>query len=667
MSDFAEIVLDRRMPKNLETLSYSIPENLAKNIKEGSYVNVPLRNMKIPGIVLRRFSEKPDHATKDINELLHEIPILESWQIKLSKWMSEYYQCSLQKCISLFTPPKFYFDESAASSKSVAVNLQQKLVLTKDQKSAYEKIINSKKKISLLHGITGSGKTEVYLHLAEHYIKKGKQCLLIVPEISLTPQMVQYFEKIFGNNVAILHSRLTQKQRSLQWMKIYFGKAQIVIGPRSAAFAPLKNIGLIVMDEEHEFSYKQEQAPRYHTLSVIEKMSELLDDVKIVLGSATPSISSYNRAKQGEFELIELNERVMDGKIPPVTLVDLREEFKKHNYSILSDLLQEKIANSLSQKKQVVLFLNKRGSASAIVCRECGYMKKCDACDVPMTYHKYLPGQNSAKSSLICHHCGIIKEIPKNCPECKGVSIKYVGAGTQKVEDEVSQLFPDAKIARVDKDTVATRGSFNEIYKKFKKGEIDILIGTQMIGKGLHFPNVNLVGVILADIGLHFPDFRSSERTFQLLTQVAGRTGRGKVAGEVVFQTYMPENLAIQFAQMHDFKNFYKHEIEQRNTFNYPPFSKLIKLTFVDESAKKAFIDAQKTFEELKANVEKSNSEIANSKDKYQINIYPALIYKLHNKYRWNILIQGENPNEIIKKSTIPENCRIDIDPTQIS
>jgi primosomal protein N' (replication factor Y) (superfamily II helicase) len=654
MGLYAEICLKRRMPKNLSTLSYKIPSELEKKIHEGSYVKIPLRNKFDEGVVIRKFKNEPLYKTKDIGELIYENPILQSWQIALAKWISNYYKCPVQKTIQLFLPPKFYKQKERTIIKSDDV-LKEKYTLTKAQSNAFTQIIESKKNICLLNGITGSGKTEIYLHLVEKYIKEGKQSILIVPEISLTPQMIQYFERIFGKNVAILHSRLTEKQRSLEWLKIYLEETPIIIGPRSAIFAPVKNLGLLILDEEHEFSYKQEQSPRYNTIDVIKKMVELTD-IKIILGSATPSVSSYYEALNGNYELIEIDERIGDAKLPPVTLVDLRDEFEKKNYSILSELLQEKLVSTLKDGKQAILFLNKRGSASAVVCRECGYIEKCTSCDLPMTYHKILPDSGISKPSLICHHCGKISPPPLKCPNCKGLNIKFIGAGTQKVEEEVKKLFPNANVARVDRDTISKRGSFENIYEKLKNREIDILIGTQMIGKGLHLPNVNLVGVILADIGLHFPDFRSSERTFQLLTQVAGRAGRAETPGEVIIQTYLPENKAIQLAKSHNYKAFYELDIEQRKTFNYPPFSKLIKLTFVDPSAKNALVEAQKIFKLLK---EKNPGA-------YQITLYPALIYKLNNKFRWNILIQGENPIELLESLQLPENCRVDVDPISI-
>ncbi len=652
MPKFAEICLKRRMPDNLRTLTYSIPKELKLN--EGSYVTVPLRNKTEEGIILNISDSKPRYPTKGIKELIYDYPVLQKWQIELAKWMSEYYFAPIQKCINLFLPPKFYKIEDLKKSKSKKI--QKKHNLTEQQKEAINKILKTNKKFTLLHGITGSGKTEIYVNLVEEYLAKGKQCLLIVPEISLTPQMVEYFERIFGDNTAILHSRLTQKERSLEWLKIFLQKTPIVIGPRSAVFAPLSNPGLIILDEEHEFSYKQEQSPRYHASKVIEKITEIIN-VRVVLGSATPCVSTYFKAINNDYELAELNERIGGANLPEVRIVDLRNEFVKQNYSVLSEKLQEKIKQTLNENKQSILFLNKRGAASAVICRECGYMEKCNACDVPMTYHSYLPEQTSSKPSLICHHCGLIGRVPTKCPECKGVSIKFVGSGTQKVEQEVKAMFPDARVARVDKDTTTKRGSFDEIYKKLKNGEIDILIGTQMIGKGLHFPNVNLVGVILADIGLHFPDFRSSERTFQLLTQVAGRAGRGDSAGEVIIQTYMPENYSIKYARTHDFKNFYEYEIEQRRKFSYPPFGELIKLTFVDEKAKKTMIDAKNVYEKLKNHVPQT----------VQINLYPSLIYKLHNKYRWNVLLQGQNLTEYIKNIELPSSCRIDVDPISIS
>lgn len=642
------------MPKKLNTLKYKVPDELKNKVFKGNYVKVPLRNSSTDGIIVSLSEKKPDYPTKDIKELIYQSPVLQAWQVKLAKWISDYYKCPLNKSIQLFLPPKFY---EADEIKDVKNNkLEKKYKLTDAQKSALNKIVNTKKKFSLIHGITGSGKTEIYLHLVEKYINIGKQSILVVPEISLTPQMVEYFQRIFGNQVAILHSRLTNKQRALEWLKIYLTDTPIIIGPRSAIFAPVKKLGLIVLDEEHEFSYKQEQSPRYNTLTVIEKIAELTD-VKVLLGSATPSVSTYYNALEKKFELIELSGRIGNAKLPEIEVVDLREEFKKKNYSILSEKLQEKIKGTLNSKKQAILFLNKRGSASAMVCRECGYMEKCNACDVPMTYHKSLPLKASKEPSLICHHCGFIKKVPAKCIKCGGTAIKYVGAGTQKVEEEVKSLFPEARVARVDRDTVSKRGAFADIYKKFKARDIDILVGTQMIGKGLHFPGVNLVGVILADIGLHFPDFRSSERTFQLLTQVAGRAGRSETPGEVIIQTYMPENSAIRFSKNNDYKKFFEYEIEKRKNFGYPPFSKLIKITFLDNNAKKAFLNAQKTYKKLKEKIKTGD----------KINIYPAMIFKLHNKYRWHILLQGDKPEIYLKDMEFPENCRIDVDPISIS
>ncbi|MBU1445870.1 primosomal protein N' [Patescibacteria group bacterium] len=650
------------MPRQLATLVYEVPESLKETIKIGSYVNIPLRNKFEEGIVLDVSKKEPSYQTKEIIGNIFDQPILDKWQIDLMNWIATYYKAPVWNVIQLFLPPKIYPEseikkfEDKYDEKNKHFALNEKFKLTKDQKNAFEKILNTKK-VSLLHGITGSGKTEIYLHLVEKYMNEGKQSILVVPEISLTPQMIKYFQRIFGEKVAILHSKLTAKKRSIEWLKIKHNLAPIIIGPRSAIFAPTKNLGLIILDEEHEFSYKQDQIPRYHALDVIKKIAELKGDVKIVLGSATPSVESYYKAKNKEYELIELNQRIGTANLPQVHVVDLRLEFQKGNYSVLSDLMQDKITQTLANKKQVILFLNKRGSASAIVCRECGYIEKCPGCDVPMTYHKLLPQSTSHKPSLICHHCGLIKEVPIHCPTCESVSIKHVGAGTQRVEEEVHKLFPNARVARVDKDTTAKRGSFEEIYGKFKKGELDILIGTQMIGKGLHFPNVDLVGVILADIGLHFPDFQSSQRTFQLLTQVAGRAGRDKTAGEVVFQTYMPTNAAIEFAKNHDYRNFYEYEIKQRATFQYPPFENLVKMSFVHKNVKIAEEEARETYEKLKEILPES----------YKLNIYPALMFKLNNKYRWNLLIQGENPSKFLDQIVLTENCRVDVDPISVS
>jgi primosomal protein N' (replication factor Y) len=653
MNKFAKICLRRRMPEKLATLDYKIPEDIKEKLKKGSFVKVPLRKSHTEGVILSVTEEQPEHPTKDIHELIYDYPVLQEWQIKTAEWMSKYYCTTLQKCLQLFLPPKFYSENEI--KKDAKSTCKKKFTLTDNQQKAFKQIFNSQKQTALLHGITGSGKTEVYLHLVEKNIKAGKQSILIVPEISLTPQMVNYFKRIFGNKVAILHSRLTKKEKSLEWLKIFLKKTPIIIGPRSAIFAPLKNPGIIILDEEHEFSYKQEQSPRYNTLTVIEKIAELTG-AKVLLGSATPSVSTYHKAKNNEFELVELKERIGSAKLPNISIVDLREEFKKKNYSVLSEELQDKIRKTIKNNKQVILFLNKRGSASASVCRECGYMEKCESCDVPMTYHKTTPAE-SRKPALICHHCGLVKQVPSTCSGCGGTAIRFIGAGTQKVEEEVKTIFKDAKVARADRDTVSKKGVFEDIYNKFKNGETDILIGTQMIGKGLHFPGVDLVGVILADIGLHFPDFRSSERTFQLLTQVAGRAGRSDSPGEVIIQTYMPDNFAIKFSKENDYNSFFEYEIDKRKTFKYPPFSKLVKITCADINAKKALISAKEIYTKLKNKINEN----------YILNIYPAMIFKMHNKYRWNILLQGENPQLYLENLELPANSRIDVDPVSIS
>lgn len=647
---YARICPQRRMPQKLQVLTYEIPSSLQETVTIGSFVTIPLRGKSTNGVVIDLTNEKPSYPTKEITDTILEKPLLKKWQIILAHWIADYYHAPFQKTLSLFLPPKLYKKQTFENIPDLKI--AHKHTLSEAQKKAFKQIQDSSKKIIVLRGVTGSGKTELYLHLVEQSMKEGKQSLIIVPEISLTPQTVHYFQRIFGDKVAILHSRLTRKQKSLEWLKIYQQQTPIVIGPRSALFAPFNDLDLIIMDEEHEFSYKQDQTPRYHARTVAKKMTELTG-ARLLLGSATPSVSTYYHAVKGDYELVELKERVGQIALPPVEIIDLREEFKKQNYSILSDRLQEELTKTLQAKKQAILFLNKRGSASALVCRECGHTEKCEACDVPMTYHTSLPQQKTFNPSLICHHCGAIKTIPLSCPHCHSHSIKYIGAGTQKVEEEVKKLFPNARVARVDRDTVSKRGSFDTIYNKLKKGEIDILIGTQMIGKGLHFPRVNLVGVILADVGLHFPDFRSSERTFQLLTQVAGRAGRIDEASTVIIQTYMPDNYAIQYAQNHDYVRLFKQEIKQRNTFSYPPYSSLIKLTFVHKNEQKARNDSHKAYKQL---TEKNTEE-------YEINEYPALIYKMHNKYRWHILIQGKHPTSLLQDISFPSSCRIDIDP----
>jgi len=457
--------------------------------------------------------------------------------------------------------------------------------------------------VFLLHGVTGSGKTEIYLQAIAHALEQGKNAIVLVPEISLTPQTVERFKARFSTGklqtlVAVLHSHLSTGERHDEWHKIRQGRARIVIGARSAIFAPVESLGLIIVDEEHEHTYKQEEAPRYHARDVA-IMRGQMENAVVVLGSATPSLESYYNCKNGKYTLLELPERVDDQKMPHVRVVDMRQTARaEKGIPIFSNQLKEAITQRLERGEQTILFLNRRGYSTALQCPKCGYVAQCPNCSLALTYHR-------PEQKLRCHICGHNEPVPSVCPnvKCKNPAIRYAGLGTQKVEETLGKLFPNARIRRMDADTMKRKDDYRKTLGDFRVGKTDILIGTQMIAKGLHFPNVTLVGIIYADLALHQPDFRAGERTFQLLTQVAGRAGRGDVEGEVFVQAFAPFHPAIQYARRHDFIGFYEQEIEFREQLKYPPLSRIALLTLKGRNEDKVKFSADHLKRELEKNL----------------------------------------------------------------
>lgn len=672
---YAEILFPRKIFQDQATLTYSVPENA--DIRPGLMAEVNLRGKVNRGLIWKIHSEKPNFATKPLEKILHGSLYLSEQQLKLMAFISEYYFCPLHKTLKLFLPQGIFSKKKTPTLEPLVetpkpIHLKELFPLSPDQSKALDQINSSKHQTILLHGVTGSGKTEIYRRLTLPLIEAGKQVLILVPEISLTPQTVQNFQKQFGKNIAIIHSKLTPKKKLDYFAGIFQQKHQIVIGSRSALFSPFQKLGLIIMDEEHEDSYKQDQAPRYHTRTVATQLLTMNPDLKLILGSATPSIESYYAASQGQMDMVEMPRRLpneeQEHPMPKIHLVDLREELRKKNMSIFSELLQEKIADRLAKKEQVILFLNRRGAASAMLCRDCGHTENCPDCEVSLTYHNRITVEGSLMPAerLICHHCGKISKIPAHCSNCQGSRIKYIGLGTQKIEEELRKLHPEAKILRADRDTTKTQEDFINLYETFRDSHADVLIGTQMIGKGLHLPNVTLVGAILADTSLTIPDFRSAEKTFQLLTQVAGRSGRSK-PGEVVIQTYSPDNYAIQNTIKHDYQSFYRKEIQERLENLLPPFKRLVKLTIEDPDQQKAYLHSHQLAHDLeKMRSEDSQQETINNLVN-SINIYPALIPRLKKKFRWQILLTGPNPAQFLKefaaKKSLKNELKIDIDP----
>ncbi len=514
-----------------------------------------------------------------------------------------------------------------------------KLNLTEEQKIAYNKIEqaieNRKYESFLLYGVTGSGKTEVYLQLIEKTLEKNRKAIVLVPEISLTPQMIERFIARFGKEeIAVIHSKLSIGERHDEWNKIKEGEAKIIIGARSAIFAPVKDLGIIIIDEEHDSSYKSEATPKYQAKDIATKIAKE-EEIPLVLGSATPDMTTYyNAINNNGITLLKLTKRANKSSLPKVGIIDLKQELANGNHSMLSQELYQSIEENLKNKYQTILFLNRRGYSTFIMCRECGYTVKCKNCNISMTYHSY-------ENKLKCHYCGYEEPLVTICPECGSKKIRYFGTGTQKLEQEIHKEFPNASTIRMDVDTVTKKNSHEEILNKFRNENIDILIGTQMVVKGHHFPKVTLVGVIAADSSLNIDDYRANERTFQILTQVSGRAGRENLPGKVIIQSYNPENYSIQTAQRQSYEDFYDIEIELRKQLKYPPFCDIIVIGF--SSGKEEDIKKQ-TSEFYKELLENTKNQLNNLKISLPA---PSPIDKIQNRYRWRIIIKGNMTEEL--------------------
>ena len=513
--------------------------------------------------------------------------------------------------------------------------------------------------VFLLHGVTGSGKTEVYLRALEQAISLGKRAIVLVPEIALTPQTIDRFASRFPGRVAVMHSKLSVGEQFDEWWRIKEGGFDVVIGSRGAIFAPQPDLGLIVIDEEHEWTYKQqEQSPRYNARDVAIKLAQLTGSV-VILGSATPDVVSYFKSKAGDYQLLELPERIdktgekEDAYLPKVEIIDLREELKAGNRSIFSRSLAAGIEKALAAKEQVILFLNRRGTATFVQCRNCGYILRCKRCDVALTYH-------SAGEDLVCHQCNSHTAVPDVCPQCGSRRIKFLGIGTQKVAEETARAFPNANLLRWDRDVTRGKYSHEDILDRFLAHEADVLIGTQMIAKGLELPLVTLVGVINADVSLYLPDFRASERTFQILSQVAGRAGRGILAGHVIVQSYNPDHYAIVAASKHDYSSFYEQEISLRRQYENPPFSRLARLIYNHSNNAICQREAQRMHQRLK---EERDSW---GMDASLIGPAPAFIQRVRGRYRWQIIIRGTDPVRLLAEVPVPQGWMVDIEPASL-
>ncbi len=508
--------------------------------------------------------------------------------------------------------------------------------LTTSQQTAIAPILRAielnQHEVFLLYGVTGSGKTEIYLQSIQEVIEKGKEAIVLVPEIALTPQMVHRFKGRFGDLVAVLHSGLSAGEKYDEWRKIQRKEVKVVVGARSAIFAPFENIGIIIIDEEHETSYKQEEMPRYHAKDVAVERAKNFN-CPVVLGSATPSLESFARAQKKVYHLLSLSNRMNNQKLPSVDIIDMREELREGNRSMFSRKLFDLLQDRIEKKQQSVLFLNKRGHSSFVMCRDCGYVMNCPNCDISLTYHR-------VHEQMKCHYCGYESHVPKQCPECNSDYIRYFGTGTQKVEEELGKLLPEARVIRMDVDTTGRKGSHERLLTDFKDGKADILLGTQMIAKGLDFPNITLVGVLSADTMLHLPDFRASEKTFQLLTQVSGRAGRHQLPGEVIIQTYTPEHYSVELASHHDYDLFYQREMMIRKAHHYPPFYYLSLITISHEQLITVVSATEKIANYVRSHV---------SREAVVLGPAASPIPRINNRYRYQCLIKYKREPNLTK------------------
>ncbi len=693
-------VLTEVITKNTnQTYSYSVPKQFEEHVAIGKKVLVPFGNRMVHGFIMQINNGETSNKLKDITKIIDEIPSLNKELLELGKYVSETSLCYLMSAYQAMLPigikaniknninnkeEKYLILKNKELAIKSLGSVQQKIIadlekysevkstnynrssvnalidknyieeikrqinryqlddirkeeqknLTKDQQKVVE-AITSGHKIFLIHGVTGSGKTEVYLHIIKNVLKQNKTAIFLVPEISLTPQIVKEFTARFGKDIAILHSGLSDGEKYDEWQRIKNKEVKIVVGARSAIFAPLENLGVIIIDEEHSNTYKQSNNPRYHALSIAEFRSKY-NNCPLILGSATPSMESYIRALKERYTLLELPNRINNLALPKVTIVDMKDEVKKNNI-ILSDILKSKIEEKLLRNEQVILFLNRRGYSPFVTCTSCGFTYKCPNCDVTLTFHK-------ESRNLRCHYCGHATRLDETCPECHEKKLSLFGLGTEKLEEEINKIFPQANVIRMDADTTKRKNAHKNIINSFREGKYNILLGTQMITKGLDFPSVTLVGVINGDTSLNIPDFRSSENTFNLLCQVSGRAGRNELPGEVIIQTYNPDNYSINYAKEHDYKGFFYYELAMRKKLKYPPFYFIAMIKILSKDLRMCEDASNKIGEKLRRELSEENIILGPS---------ASLFYKINNVYRFQCVVKYKNFDKI--KNTLED------------
>lgn len=657
-----------------KTFSYLIPDNLKDEIKIGQAVSVPFgrrkENLKAYVVGFSSYLEE-GIKPKEISEILEQKPLFSIQYLKLLEWVSSYYFCDIQTVLNTALVQKF-FEKNVKNYRKPKIKnkifenteFKNDNLLSDEQLKVYNEIKKVNAKTSLLHGITGSGKTEIYFKLIEDTIKEGKNVIFLAPEIALVSQLTMRTIERFGADcIAIWHSSVTEAEKYETWKKLRNNEIKILFGARSAVFAPVQNLGLIIIDEEHDSSYKQTMPnPRYNAIDVSKKLCELYD-AKLILGSATPSIESYYEAINTN-SLFTLNTRYNNAQLPKVILVDMREERAERNYTLFSRTLVKNTKETIEKGNQVIFLINRRGFSSYTQCLECGEVVECKKCAIPMIYH-------TQSNSYRCHYCNSELKAPIKCSKCNSEALENFGVGSQKVELQAMEVFKDYRIARLDSDSLTKKNEHIEILKKFQNKEIDILIGTQMIAKGLDNQNVTLVGVINADLSFNLPDYKSSERGFSILTQVAGRSGRGEENGKVIFQTYNENNIFLKNAQNQDYESFYKNETEAREMFDYPPYSKMIRIIL---SSKNEF-RAEKSALEIELHLSEYVKKLSLDETLIVLGPSPCVIYKIKEEYRFNILVKNKISDlghktilRFLKSIKLPADIKltVDIDPSDI-
>lgn len=722
---YADVLIDSVPVAQQRPYTYRVPEALRERVAIGSAVVVPFgARARASGYVVALPAQPPAGPAREIREVLGEAAVPPALQ-RLFAWLADYYCCSLAQVYQTALPKGTMRGEAREKTQLVvtmqgglAADLSKRQVQvlgvlasaggqmpladlvraaqttpnllrgleargavviapqrirrapelpnpegsvqlnpTAEQDDAIRAIAQADPgEVFLLLGVTGSGKTEVYLQAIAATLDRGEQALVLVPEIALTPQTVARFRARFGDQIAVLHSALGDGERHDEWQRLRSGEARVGIGARSAIFAPVARLGLVIIDEEHESSYKQDVAPRYHARTVALQRAAF-EGARVVLGSATPSVETYHHARQGTYHLLGLSRRIHDRPLPPVEIVDMRAELEAGHRSIFSRRLSEELAACLERGEQAILLINRRGYATFVLCRSCGEAVRCPNCSVSLTYHR-------TGEALRCHYCDYREALPQRCPSCRSPYIKHFGAGTQQVFEAATQLLPEARILRLDRDTTSRKGSHQQILDTFAQGQADVLIGTQMVAKGLDLPRVSLVGIMAADSSLNLPDFRAGERTFQLLTQVAGRAGRGEIPGRVVLQTYAPDHASVRFAQAHDFEAFFSSEIHERQDLRYPPFLHLINVVVSAEVAEAAWKVAHTLVQRLEAFPEV-----------LALGPAEAVLAQLRGRYRVQVLLKAGDLGqarralrEAVLQTERPQGVRmaIDVEPSSL-